>query len=636
MSLYKQLMLAIVVSSILALIGSIATSTLSTRAYLIEQLRVKNQDNASALAVSLSQTADDKIKAELAVAAQFDSGNYKLVRFEDPFGKVLLEKKAIDLPDNVPPWFVNLLPIEVPAGYAKVAKGWTQLGSVTLESHSSYAYRSLWASSIRMSLIMTLTAILGCALGVLVLRRIKKPLDQVVDQARAITEKRFVTIPLPGVPELKQLASAMNLTVKRLKAIFAEEAERLEQVRREANFDQVTGLPNRNSFMTQLREALHTEETAFGACLIFRINHLAEINKNYGRVITDNVIKTIGQIIEKYSNKMHHSLAGRLNGSDFALLVPSSQPKKVAENLMKDIIKATKKYVQFPEIGSIGMTQYHKGVTLADLLNQLDVALASAESLGKNAVVVADLEENPAFPKTMDAWAKLIKQAIKEKWMYLLSFPVGDFSGKIIHREGPLRLLTAKNGEWIPAGKFFPIAERLRLNDALDLAAVELGLIEIQKQKKLPGFAINLSNESIRIKSFIPALKKLLATYPSEAKKLWLEIPESGAFSFYNEFRGLCLSLKGTGIKLGIEHFGRRFDQINLLHDLGLDYLKVDASFIRDVDSNPGNQSFLKGLVNMAHGIGMIVIAEGVLTDKEFNVLKKLGIDGATGPAIKE
>ena len=636
MSLYKQLMLAIVVSSILALIGSIATSTLSTRAYLIEQLRVKNQDNASALAVSLSQTANDAIKAELAVAAQFDSGNYKLVRFEDPFGKLLLEKKAVDMPRNVPDWFIRILPIQVPPGYAKVAKGWTQLGSVTLESHSSYAYHSLWASSLRMSLIMTLTAVLGCALGVLVLRRIKKPLDQVVDQARAITEKRFVTIPLPGVPELKQLASAMNLTVKRLKEIFAEEAERLEQVRREANFDQVTGLPNRNSFMTQLREALHTEETAFGACLIFRISHLAEINKNYGRVVTDNVIKSIGKTIEKYSNKMHNSLAGRLNGSDFALLVPSSEPKKIAENLMKDIVKATKKYTQSGDIGSIGMTQYHKGVTLADLLNQLDVALASAESQGKNAVVVADLEENPAFPKTLDAWAKLIKQAIKEKWMYLLSFPVGDFSGKILHREGPLRLLTAKNGEWIPAGKFFPIAERLRLNDALDLAAVEMGLIQIQQQKKLPGFAINLSNESMRIKSFIPALKKLLATYPNESKKLWLEIPESGVFSFYNEFRGLCLSLKGTGIKLGIEHFGRRFDQINLLHDLGLDYLKVDASFIRDVDSNPGNQSFLKGLVNMAHSIGMIVIAEGVLTDKEFNMLKKLGFDGATGPAVKE
>ena len=636
MSLYKQLMLAIIVSSILALIGSIATSTLSTRAYLIEQLRVKNQDNASALAVSLSQTADDAIKAELAIAAQFDSGNYKYIQFKDPYDKILLEKTASDTIQGIPHWFMSILPIEVPPGYAKISKGWSQLGSVTLESHSSYAYRSLWASSVRMSLIMAFTAILGCILGMLILRRIKGPLDRVVEQAKAITEKRFVTIPLPRVPELKQLAIAMNLTVKRLKAIFAEEAERLEQVRREANFDQVTGLPNRNSFMTQLREALHTEETAFGTCLIFRLSQLAEINKKHGRIVTDNVIKSIGKIIEKYSKKMRSSLAGRLNGSDFALLLSVSQPKKIGENLMKEILKATKKYTDRGDVGSMGITQYQKGVTLADLMNQLDLALAAAESQGKNAVVMTDVEENPVFPKTLEAWAKLIKQALKEKWMYLLSFPVGDFSGRIIHREGPLRILTAKNGEWIPAGKFFPIAERLHLNDALDLAAVELGLQQIRIQKKSPGFAINISNESIRVKTFIPALKKLLSSYPSESKKLWLEVPEFGAFSFYSEFRGLCLSLKGTGIKLGIEHFGRRFDQINLLYDLGVDYLKVDASFIRDVDSNPGNQSFLKGLVSMAHSIGMIVIAEGVLTDKEFNLLKKIGFDGATGPAVKE
>jgi diguanylate cyclase (GGDEF)-like protein len=636
MSLYKQLMLAIIVSSILALVGSIATSTLSTRAYLIEQLRVKNQDNASALAVSLSQTADDAIKAELAIAAQFDSGNYKYIQFKDPYDKILLEKTASDTIQGIPHWFMSILPIEVPPGYAKISKGWSQLGSLTLESHSSYAYRSLWASSLRMSLIMAFTAILGCVLGMLILRRIKGPLDRVVNQAKAITEKRFVTIPLPSVPELKQLAIAMNLTVKRLKAIFAEEAERLEQVRQEANFDQVTGLPNRNSFMTQLREALHTEETAFGTCLIFRLSQLAEMNKKHGRIVTDNVIKSIGKIIEKYSKKMRSSLAGRLNGSDFALLLSVSQPKKIGDNLMKEILKATKKYTDRGDVGSIGITQYQKGVTLADLMNQLDLALAAAESQGKNAVVMTDVKENPVFPKTLVAWATLIKQALKEKWMYLLSFPVGDFSGRIIHREGPLRILTAKNGEWIPAGKFFPIAERLHLNDALDLAAVELGLQQIRIQKKSPGFAINISNESIRVKTFIPALKKLLSSYPSESKKLWLEVPEFGAFSFYSEFRGLCLSLKGTGIKLGIEHFGRRFDQINLLYDLGVDYLKVDASFIRDVDSNPGNQSFLKGLVSMAHSIGMIVIAEGVLTDKEFNLLKKIGFDGATGPAVKE
>ena len=636
MSLYRQLILAIILSSILALLGSVLTSTIGTRSYLIEQLRVKNQDNASALAISLSQTVDDPIKAELAIAAQFDSGNYKLVRFENNQGRVMLEKRASDAVSGVPQWFMEILPIQVPAGHAQVTKGWTQIGSVTLESHSAYAYRSLWASSIRMTIIMTLTALLGCFLGMLILRRIKKPLDQVVDQANAITEKRFVTIPVPRVPELKQLANAMNLTVKRLKALFAEEAKRLEEVRREANFDQVTGLPNRNSFMTQLREAIHTEETAFGACLIFRINQLNEINKKHGRAVTDSIIKAIAKLVEQYSKKMQNSLAGRLNGSDFALLVPHSQPKKIADALMKDIVKVMKKYADGGNCGAIGIAEYRKGIALGDLMNQIDLALASAESHGKNSVHMADSQENPAFPKTLEGWSSLILKALKEKWMYLLSFPVGDFAGKIIHREGPLRIRVSKEGEWIPAGKFLPVAERLHLNDKLDLAAVELGLIELQKNKKLAGFAVNISPQSLRAKTFIPSLKKLLDTYKAESKKLWLELAESGAFSFFTEFRGLCLTLNGYEVKLGIEHFGRQFDQINLLHDLGVDYVKVDASFVRDVDTNTGNQSFLKGLAIMAHSIGMIVIAEGVLTEAELKTLKKLGFDGATGPAIKE
>ncbi len=92
MSMYRQLLLAILITSLLALVGSVVTSALSTRSYLIEQLRVKNQDNASALALSLTQISNDALKVELAVSAQFDSGNYKLVRFTDPFGKVLVEK----------------------------------------------------------------------------------------------------------------------------------------------------------------------------------------------------------------------------------------------------------------------------------------------------------------------------------------------------------------------------------------------------------------------------------------------------------------------------------------------------------------------------------------------------------------
>ena len=635
MSMYRQLLLAIIISSILALVGSLLASTLSTRSYLEEQLRVKNQDNASALAVSLSQTMDDPIQAELAVLAQFDSGNYKLVRFTDAFGKIAVEKKSEDRVDGVPVWFIDLLPINVPAGNAKISKGWTQLGEVRLESQSAYAYKSLWQSTVRMTINMSLTALLGCWLGAMILRRIKRPLDMVVDQANAIAEKRFITIPEPRVPELKKLALAMNLTVNRLKEMFEEEARRLETMRREANYDGLTGLPNRNSFMTQLREAVHTEETAFGAFLILRLHDLAGINKRHGRVGADEVIKRVARKILVYSERMQDSLAGRLNGSDFALLVPADSPLEVAEALMAEVVSDIKEFSEKGFCASIGMAPYSKGVVIGSLMSQIDISLAAAEADASNAVRFANPSDDSSTPSSLEAWAKLIRDAIAQRSMMLLSFPVGDFAGKILHREGPLRIRESAEAPWIPAGKFLPVAERLGLHYALDLAAVEMGLAKLAEDKTMPGYAVNLSASSLKVSTFVPALKKIILA-SREAKRLWLELPENGTFKNFEEFRELCASLKSTGIKLGIEHFGRQFDQIALLHDLGVDYVKVDASFIRDVESNAGNQEFLKGLARIAHEIGILVIAEGVLTVAEMTVLQEAGFDGATGPAIKE
>jgi EAL domain-containing protein (putative c-di-GMP-specific phosphodiesterase class I) len=85
-----------------------------------------------------------------------------------------------------------------------------------------------------------------------------------------------------------------------------------------------------------------------------------------------------------------------------------------------------------------------------------------------------------------------------------------------------------------------------------------------------------------------------------------------------------------------LEHYGHQFSQIGLLHDMGLDYLKVDSSFVRGIDNNAGNVAFLKGLCSIAHNIGLQVLAEGVATQAELAVLVSLGFDGATGPAIQE
>jgi methyl-accepting chemotaxis protein len=271
MSMYRQLLLAIIASMLLALGGALLASMLSARSYLQSQLSAKNNDNATALALSLSQSHPDPIMVELTVSALFDSGHYELIRVVDPLGHSIIERVATADKLGAPAWFARVLPISATPGQAQISDGWKQFGTVTLLSHSRFAYAALWQSVLEMTAALALAGLVGCYLGFLILRRLREPLGAVIDQARAITERRFVTIDEPDVPELRQLASAMNATVMRLKNMFEEEAGRLEEVRREANHDPLTGLSNRSYFMARLRDAALAEHAAGGILFIARI-----------------------------------------------------------------------------------------------------------------------------------------------------------------------------------------------------------------------------------------------------------------------------------------------------------------------------------------------------------------------------
>ena len=240
------------------------------------------------------------------------------------------------------------------------------------------------------------------------------------------------------------------------------------------------------------------------------------------------------------------------------------------------------------------------------------------------------------MPRNGEQWAQTIHRALESNWVRLVSFPVKRLDGSLSHRECPLRLMFDAGGEWLPAGRFLPVAERLKLTPELDLAAIRLGLKELEQNSDITGLAINLSGSSIESAEFRNRVRGLLRANPKSVRRLWLEIPETGALQHLDNFRLFCRDLQEAGCIAGIEHFGRQFSQIGLLHDLGLDYIKVDASFIRDIENNPGNQTFLKGLSSIAHSIGMQVFAEGVVSEAELNALIPLGFDGATGPAIKD
>ena len=634
MSLFRQLWLAVIASTVIAFAGSFVVSMLTARHYLAQQLAIKNNDNAASLALSMSQLEKDPVTVELQIAAVFDSGQYASVRLIAPDGKPIIEKFSQQLEQEVPAWFSRVFPIESQPGQAQVSSGWSQFGVVELVSHSHFAYKELWDGAIRLLLWFAGGGSLMGLLGMRLLQRIKRPLDAVVSQAQAISERRFISIPEPSTPELNSLAKAMNAMVVRLKAIFAEEAARLEQVRREATLDSLTGLANRAFFLNQLDAALSDDDAPpSGSLLMLRLGDLAGINRRAGRETADELLRRLGSTLLELAAGMPGAAVARLNGADFALLVPNVQdPAPYASKLLdtlRNLVSAG--LIDGENIGHIATGTYQHGQGIGTLLSRIDAALANAE--GQSGLAWCRAESNGELCISSNAdWKKLLEGAIQAQRLRLIEFPVADSGGKLLHLECPLRLQPKEDGEWLAAGSFMPMASRLSMTTELDLSAVRLALEKIASGAA--AIAVNLSGESVFDPDFRERLHATIAARKELAPHLWLEVSEIGAFQHFEAFQSFCNILRPLGCRLGIEHFGRQFSEIGRLHDIGLDYLKVDGSFIRAIDSQAGNQAFLKGLCSIAHNIGLTVIAEGVQTAEELARLPGLGFDGATGPAI--
>ncbi|MDR0578917.1 MAG: EAL domain-containing protein [Candidatus Accumulibacter sp.] len=639
MSMYRQLWLAVITSMLLALGGSLLASLLNARGYLEAQLSQKNTDNATVLALALSQENVDAVSVELVVSALFDSGHYELIRVVDPLGRMLVERQSKAEEFDAPGWFVKCLPLRAAPGSAQISDGWKQFGAITLVSHSRFAYKALWQGALQTFGALAVSCFIGCCLGTLILLRLKAPLAAVVEQAQAISERRFTTIDAPDVPELRQLASAMNGTVVRLKAMFEEEAARLEAVRREANFDALTGLVNRAHFLAHLQKAAQDGDSAGGTLFIVRIARLGEINRSLGREATDELLRRFGGILREVAGRYLEAQGARLNGADFALLAPADiPPQSIGEPLLRQLAQEATAFRRSPTEEQIVIWvaggRFASGATPASVLAQVDAALAACESEGRDALRLIDIHHAEDAPSTARDWSEHIRRAVGHNWMRLATFPVMRSDGVLLHDECALRLKFDADGEWLPAGRFMPQAERLRLTARIDLAAVMLGLEALTARPDLPGLAVNISAYSVKEPSF---RRELLTRLSSNhcAQRLWLEIPESGALAHLEAFGELCRDLKSIGCRVGIEHFGHHFSEIGRLYGVGIDYLKVDSTFVRDLDTHVGNQIFLKGLATITRNLGITVIAEGVANERELAALATAGFIAATGPGVR-
>ena len=315
MSLIRQIWLLLLGTVLLAFVGSVTVAVESARGYLQTQLRVKNADNATALAQALSQQHGDAELMALMMSAQFDTGFYSRIRFIANDGSVSFQRESSAGPTKAPGWFVELAPIVSEPGVAQVSDGWRALGRVELVSHAGYAHDELWRGSLWSALALAVVGLVACGIATLAVQRIRRPLDSAVEQAQALVRGEFVTVPEPGVPELRRVTQAMNTMVGRLRITFQAQSEQLEALRQQANCDRLTGLSNRAHFLSQMAVALQREDgAAEGGMVLLRILDLAEVNRVLGHAATDRLITTVAQALRPYGERVKGCFIGRLNG----------------------------------------------------------------------------------------------------------------------------------------------------------------------------------------------------------------------------------------------------------------------------------------------------------------------------------
>jgi EAL domain-containing protein (putative c-di-GMP-specific phosphodiesterase class I)/GGDEF domain-containing protein len=629
MSLIKQLWIAIATITVIALGGSLAVSMYTAKHYLEQQLNVKNTDNATVLALALSQSSKDPVLVELQLASQFDAGHYRAIRLTSPEGRTVIDLQAPANVDTAPAWFVRFAAIEERPGVAHVQDGWRQFGTLTVESHTGYVYAALWESTLDLLSWFGVTALGAGILGSLLLGRLTSPLRTLVNHAQAIGERRFITTPEPSTAELKVVVRAMNTLSGRVRQMLADEAQRLETLRRQVQEDSVTGLLERRQFLNVLVSRLSDSEApAAGALLILRVGQLAELNLDRGRVATDQLLRELAQALRGEADE--DTVGGRLNGSDFALIAPDGVEPREWVNAVASRVRAVadRQAAAGPLTLPLAAVAYHRGDSPPTVLARLDNALAEAEHAGEPALRFAAGDGSASFaPRNQETWRTALLAALEQDGLQLGAYPVRDIHGGLLHHEAPVRLNL--EGEWHNAGDFLPWATRFNLMGRLDLAVVKAALDRIRHEGE--QVAVHISAQAFQDGQFVTELIALLRVIPGYAAKLWMEISEAGAARHPTAFRAFCLAVKSLDCKVGLEHAGPHFSALGDLQDLGLDFLKVDTSLLRELDDNEGNRSFVRSLAMLAHAIGLIVIAEGITRPGEETLLAALGFDGLSG-----
>ena len=636
MTLYRKIGIAVLALLILVFVVTLVINAIESSRYLSEQLSIENRNDANETAQSLTLAELDRDLLEIRLDAKYGQGTYRRIALVDANNSILFNRESESAETSYPAWLRDLLPINAEPGVAEVSSGWSPLGYVVIERYDDVAYDELWEIAKNMLIALLLAVGVAGILGNIMLRRILEPLKAVVAQAQAIGERRFITTEEPSTTEFAEVTRAMNELARRVRDMLEKESQRLSRQREAADMEVGTGLLLRGPFMARLGAKLESEDAdASGALALVRLGNLARLNQHFGRQTMDTVLREIGSTIKRLNIAEPEWIAGRLNGSDFCLIAPrETEPKNTAETLQRVIREVLANHAMTEQTQLPGScVAYTAGETTGSLMSALDGALVMSDEQGESEIVLAALAAGSSAPirEQSSYWRAQLMGAIEEKQLLIATFPVLTPEGSLIHHEGMLRVRV--NGQLRSAGEFMPWVHRLDLSREIDQAATALAIENITKTGE--NSCANLTASAVSDARFASWLEQFLQRYKESAKQLSIEVGEAAAFAHPEQFRELAQRAHALDVTVGIEHMGYRISDIGKLGDMGMDYIKIDSLFSRDLANNPGNAALVRTYVGIAQSLGVPCIAEGINNNAELQAVIDMGASGACGRGVE-
>ncbi|MDJ0759327.1 MAG: EAL domain-containing protein [Woeseiaceae bacterium] len=430
-----------------------------------------------------------------------------------------------------------------------------------------------------------------------------------------------------------------------------EQKQAAAKVRKLAFYDTLTGLPNRQSFLIQLAEAIREAEDTDGlvGVVYVDLDNFKLINDSLGHSIGDSLLKDIADRLAASvrrddfiagSGKSRGLQLARLGGDEFTVLLPGLETIEQADAVSDRLVSVLKQPVEcnghrFVVTPSVGIAVYPEdGHDLETLMKNADTALHHAKASGRDQVTRFSGTMSIRSLERLDI-EDALRTALQNDDLELHFQPKLKLSDQSLTSvEALVRWTHPERGPISPA-KFIPIAEDTGMIIELGDWVLHRACQQLREWQSTAlhdvRIAINLSPKQFHIKDLASQIIRAIKMQNIQAGLLDLELTEGALMSDLDSTAESLRQIKDTGLSIAVDDFGTGYSSLSYLTKFPIDALKIDRSFVFEIDKSEDSHSICKAIVALAHGLGMEVVAEGVENNEQLQLLRMMNCDEIQG-----